>query len=88
MMVLKRVVLISALTLMGCLASLTSVLAQQGTTDQGQTRSQGTTGQRQSVAPPGIARDQGPSASQQGQTGTAAGASGVSSQHGAGGSLT
>lgn len=87
-MVLKRVVLISALTSAGCLIPLMGTLAQQGTTDQGTTGNQGITGQRQSITPPGAARDQGSSAGQQGQAGTATGASGVSAQHGAGGPLS
>ena len=85
---LKRVVLISALTSAGCLIPLMGGLAQQGTTDQGTTGNQGITGQRQTDTPPGAARGQGSSAGQQGQTGAAAGASSVSSQHGAGGSLS
>src|SRR5512144_1457611 len=87
-MVLKRVVLLSALTSAGSLFPLMGVLAQQGTTGQGTTGNQGLTGQRQTATPPGAARDQGSSAGQQGQTGAAAGASGVSGQHGASGPLS
>jgi hypothetical protein len=51
-MVLKQVVLISALSSMACWFPLMGALAQQGATDQGQTGAQGMTGQRQTVTPP------------------------------------
>ncbi|MFO1431734.1 MAG: DUF4142 domain-containing protein [Candidatus Competibacteraceae bacterium] len=86
-MVLKRVVLISALTSAGCLIPSMGSLAQQGTTDQGTTGNQDVTG-RPIAAPPGTARNQGSSAGQQGQAGAAAGSSDVSGQHGTGGPLS